>query len=231
MSILLEGHTVRRFDGELNQVHLSVLELGGLALDQWRVALEALKADNLDAARRVVAREDEVDGLQVALDARILALISRRAPVARDLRAVLALSKCVADLERIGDLAAKVGHFVVDVHEGRERRLPPVMVHDVFAMGRVVLAIVDDALLALDDFDRAVAEEVVRRHTDLDRLFRGCVRRITTVVLETPRLVGGAVAAVLLVKAVERAGDHARNVADCLLRFNRDEVEEPSPAP
>ncbi len=231
VSSLLEGHTVRRFDGELNQIHLGVLELAGLALDQCRVALNALKAHDLDAARRVVTREDEVDALQVALDARILALIGRRAPVARDLRAVLTLAKCVAELERIGDLAAKIGHFIVDAHQGRERRLPPVMAHDVLAMGRAVLAIVDDAALALDDFDRACAEAVVRRHAELDGLFRGCVRRMTTVVLETPRLVGGAVAAVLLVKALERVGDHARNVAECVLRFARDEPEDPSALP
>ncbi|MFZ5557416.1 MAG: phosphate signaling complex protein PhoU [Pseudomonadota bacterium] len=226
MSSLLEGHTVRRFDGELNQIHLRVLELGGLALDQCRVALGALKANDLDTARHVLAREEEVDDLQIALDAQILSLIGRRSPVARDLRAVLALAKTVTELERIGDAAAKVAHFIVDTHEGRTRPLAPVMAHDVQSMAQVSLAMVEDALAALDSLDRHEADRVRERHRELDQVFRGCVRRMTSFVLETPPLVGSAVNAVLLTKAIERVGDHARNVADHVHKFVS--AEEPA---
>jgi phosphate transport system protein len=223
VSSLLEGHTVRRFDGELNQIHLLVLELGGLAVDQCRIALEALKSDDAAAASRVLVREEEVDALQIALDARILSLIGRRAPVARDLRAVLAFAKTVTELERMGDAAAKLAHFINDSHERRSRPLAPLMVHDVLTMGQLSLQMANDALAALDSLDAFEAERVLATHPELDQAFRGGVRSVSTFVLEAPRLVGNAVSAVLLVKAMERVGDHARNVARHVLQFVRSE--------
>jgi phosphate transport system protein len=219
MSSLLEGHTVRRFDGDLNRLHLHALELGGLALDQCRVALAALGTHDAGLARLVLDRKQEVDALKRALDAEVLVLVGRRAPVARDLKVVLAMAKSSADLERIGDAAVKVARFIVRAREAGGRPLAPLMTHDVALMGQLSLGIAETALTALDELDAHEADRVLRRHAELDATFRGCARRVSTFVMETPRLVGDAVNALLLAKALERVGDHARDVAECVKRF------------
>mgnify|MGYP005847076725 CR=1 FL=1 len=219
MSSLLEGHIARRFDGELNLIHLHALELGGLAHDQCRVALAAVKSNDREAADHVLGREDEMDSLQMAAHTEIALLVGRRSPVARDLRAVLAMARAVTEFERIGNAAAHIARFVLQVHEGKERPIAPALGAYIERMGQTALALLDDALAALDDLEAAAANRVLRQHGELGPAFSGAVRGITTHVMESPRLITGAVNAVLLIDVIEHVGDCARRVALSIRRW------------
>ena len=113
MTQSLEGHTVHRYDGELNNLHLRVLEMGGLVLDQVRHALRALQEKDTSFANTVLEREHEVDNLELGIDDDVITMIAKRGPVARDLRVIMSISKTITDLERVGDEAhgrPGVGH-------------------------------------------------------------------------------------------------------------------------
>jgi phosphate transport system protein len=223
MSEILEGHTLRRYDGELNTLHLLVLEMGGLVLDQCQLALEALKRGNLEDTRRVLARETEVDGLEIKLDEEVWSVVSRRAPVARDLRVVMAFSKAATDLERIGDEAARIAGTTLAVYDDEMRRPSRKLMRDVQTMGKLAIGMLRDAVALFDSFDLAMAEGLIRRHADLDAEFQSSLRRLTTFILEDARNVGHAINVVLLVKALERIGDQARNLAEYIIYLVRGE--------
>jgi phosphate transport system protein len=172
MSEILEGHTVRRYDGELNSLHLLVLEMGGLVLDQCRLALEALKTGDLDAARKVLVRENQVDALELKLDDNVWWVVGRRGPVARDLRVVMAFSKAVADLERIGDEAVRIAHTTLAVYDDEVRRPSRKLMRDVQTMGKLAIGMLQDAISLYDTFDLEVAEGLLRRHSELDTEFQ-----------------------------------------------------------
>ncbi len=223
MSEILEGHTVRRYDGELNSLHLLVLEMGGLVLDQCRLALDALKTGDLDATRRVLARETQVDALELKLDDNVWWVVGRRGPVARDLRVVMAFSKAVTDLERIGDEAVRIAHTTVAVYDDEVRRPSRKLMRDVQTMGKLAIGMLQDAVSLYDTFDLNVAEGLLRRHAELDMEFQSSLRRLSTFILEDARNVGHAINTVLLVKALERIGDHARNLAEYVIYLVRGE--------
>jgi phosphate transport system protein len=210
----LEGHTHQSYDGELNHLHVLAVEMGGLVIDQTRAALGALEDQDVDAARRILDREREVNDLERRIDEEVVALIARRSPVARDLRVVISISKMVTDFERIGDEASKVAKQVGALYGPSASSPSEELVRDVPGMGRLVLGMLRDALAAFDELDGARAEALAFEHTELDAEFRSCLRRLTTFVLEDPRTIGHLVSIVLMVKALERIGDHARNVAE-----------------
>lgn len=217
MSEILEGHTVRRYDGELNSLHLLVLEMGGLVLDQCRLALDALKTGDLDSARKVLARENQVDALELRLDDNVWWVVGRRGPVARDLRVVMSFSKAVTDLERIGDEAVRIAHTTLAVYDDEVRRPSRKLLRDVHTMGKLAIGMLQDAVSLYDTFNLAVAEGLLRRHAELDMEFQSSLRRLSTFILEDARNVGHAINTVLLVKALERIGDHARNLAEYVI--------------
>ncbi|MBX5463651.1 MAG: phosphate transport system regulator PhoU, partial [Steroidobacteraceae bacterium] len=113
---MIEGHTSRAFDGALVALHVKVLEMGGLVLEQVREAALAYTEWNTESARRVMERERAVNAYDHSIDAEQITLIARRQPVANDLRAIFAMSKAVAELERAGDEAKKIARTVLGRH-------------------------------------------------------------------------------------------------------------------
>ena len=218
----LEGHTVRRYDGELTNLNLMVLEMGGLVIEQCRDALAALRTGDAALAAKVLEREDRVDALELELDDNIWWLVGQRGPVGRDLRVVVAVSKAVTDLERVGDEAARVARStqIILGHE-RERRPSGKLLRDVQTMGRLALGILQDAVTLYDSFDAEKAEALVRRDVELDDEYQACLRRVSTFLMEDARNVGHVVSVVLMTKAFERIGDHARNLSEYLIYLIR----------
>lgn len=214
MSSQLEGHTVQRYDGELNNLHLRVVKMGGLAVDQLKLALRALQEKDLQAAETVIQREHEIDEMEIATDDEIITVIAKRSPVARDLRVVMSISKAITDLERVGDEAARVAHLAHDIY-GSERSVPSQqLLRDVATMGRVALDMLEEAVHSFDRLDLERARRIAANHGELDQEFQSCLRRLATFLLEDARNVGHTIQAVLAVKALERIGDHARNIAE-----------------
>ena len=210
----LEGHTHRRFDGELAHIHMRVLEMGTLVRNQVQQALEALKNKDLRLAHNVEDRDIQVNDLEVSADDEIVAVIARRAPVARDLRAVIALSKAVTDMERVGDEAARVAGMVLSIYDNDGPDPSSHLLRDVYRIGRLALGMLDESLEALDELDAARAQAIVDANGEMDDEFSSALRRLTTFIMEDHRNVGHAIDVVLITRSLARMGGHAKNIAE-----------------
>lgn len=217
MNRQVEGHTVQRFDAELSALYLRVLEMGGLAMSQLEDALEALRNKDLPKARAVIARDSEIDSLEVTADDEIVDVIARRGPVARDLRTVMGFSKAVTDLERVGDEAARIAGVALHIYDSGSSDPSVHLLRDVYTMGKLALGMLRAALEVFDRMDAEGAERVAEGQTEMDAEFRSSVRRLATFVMEDSRNVGHAVSVVVIIKALERVGDHARNIAEYVI--------------
>jgi len=213
----MEGHTVHRFDGELNNLHMLILEMGGLVLDQVRQSIVAVTEKNIAAARLVIQREPEVDGLEVKIDEENIIVIAKRCPVAKDLRITTAVSKAVTDLERIGDEAARIANQALQLYGSDTSDPSSHLLRDIKTMGNLSLRMLQDALDIFDTFDVARARVLARGNVELDEEFQSSLRRLATFVLEDARNVGHTINVTLIIKALERIGEHARNMAEYVI--------------
>ncbi len=217
----LEGHSVRRFDGELNSLHTQVLEIAGLVMDQARLALRALHDRDLEAARKVMRRERDVDTLEVKVDEQIVAMLARRAPLALDLRIIISFSKMVTHLERIGDEAMRIADLCLRLYEAGVRLDDNTLLSDAYAMGRGAEQLLSDALGLIDTLDAGHADEILADQGRLQREFETGLRRLASLAQGDTRTVAQAIDAVLVMKALERIGDHARNLAEYVVYIVR----------
>jgi phosphate transport system protein len=219
----MEGHIVRRYDSELSHAHLLVLELGGLVLNQTELALQALWERNPAAADTVIKREPEVDALELKADEEIVSVIARRAPMARDLRILMSISKAVTDLERIGDEAARIAAITL-ARYNKDSGDPSVnLLRDIHTMGKVVVEVLQEALQVFDALDVERAEALIARQTELGVEFQSALRRLTTFLLEDARNVGHTINVVLVLKGLLRIGDYAISLAQYTVYLLRGE--------
>jgi phosphate transport system protein len=206
---MLEGHISRSFDGDLAAMHLRVLEMGGLALDQVRAASRAYAEWDLHNAQHVIDRE----GVLITFGTRIyddqLTLIALRNPVASDLRAIIALAKIAAELDRAGAEACKIARTVLHQNGRPGRRTSS----DARHLANLATSLLRLALESLDQLDGELAEQVIDRDQDLDAEYASGLRRLLTRALEDPAQLEVTVEAAFALKALERIGDHARNSA------------------
>ncbi len=211
-----EKHLSTQFDSELNGLSSRVMELGGLAESQIRQAVYALAQFNGDAARKVVETEVRVNAMEVEIDRELTSVIGRRQPTARDLRLLMAISKTTANLERVGDEAEKIARMVISIIEksGSIRALPSTEL-------RVAADLASDQLRkALDAFARldvSAAVAILRGDDLLDEEFDGFVRKLITYMMEDPRTISPSLDLLFVAKAIERIGDHAKNIAEFII--------------
>jgi phosphate transport system protein len=220
---MIEGHISRSYDGALLALHVRVIEMGGLVLDQVREAAQAYTEWNESAARHVIEREQTVNQYDKSIDAEHLTLIARRQPMASDLRVIIAMSKAVAELERAGDEAAKIARTVLG-HGGRPG---PATTRDARHLGRLAVSLLRLSLDAFDAIESSLAEEVIARDRELDEEYAAGLRRLLTRAMEDPRHFDVALEAAFVLKSLERIGDHARNLA----RHIQSIGYEPAPQP
>jgi len=224
---MLEGHISRAFDGALAALHLRVIEMGGLVLDQVREAALAYTEWDANGARRVLEREQTVNAYDKSIDAEHLTLIARRQPMASDLRVIIAISKIVAELERAGDEAAKIARTVLS---GRDSRPGPATTRDARHLGRLAVSLLRMSLEAFDRIDLTMAAEVIARDRDLDEEYAAGLRRLLTRAMEDPRHFDIALEAAFVLKSLERIGDHARNLGRHIESIGHDAGTQSEPA-
>jgi phosphate transport system protein len=212
-----DGHTVRQFDAALGSLRLALLEMGGLVLRQVEAAVAALLEGDDAAARAVIARDVEVDRYDARVTDETVRLLAQRSPVAGDLRVVMAVGRAVRDLERIGDAAKKIAIYAIEIHSAGPDAPLAQFYRDVRQMSRLALALLRDALRAFDDLDAGAAAAMRRRDDSIDEEFRGALRHLVTIVMEDQRHLAHTINTVFVIKALERIGDHAVNLADGVL--------------
>jgi phosphate transport system protein len=221
----VEGHTVRTFDGDILTLRMRVLAMGGLAIDQVQRAVQGLVRDDDDAGRGVIARGAQITAYAQSIDEEIIGLIARRQPMASDLRAIMGIGRVASDLERVGNAARKIARLAIELHRAAETVPLHKLYNDVRKMSRLALAMLRDALNAFDRVDLDEAAAITERDAELDGEFQLALRELVTYVMEDPRHLRSTIQTVFLMKALERVGDHARNIALNVSRLaRRDEV-------
>lgn len=210
-SLQTELHTSQRYNTELEGLRSSVLTMGGLVERQCRQALEALVNGDEQLAGTVAKSDFEVNDLELQISAQCTDILARRQPAARDLRMVVAIIRMVANLERIGDEAAKVGRKALKLADDRDRqsynREPQHLGEGVTAMLRGAL----DAFARLD-VDAAIG--IIARDHEIDREFRTLNRLMMTHMLEQPQQLKNMLRVNSCARAFERIGDHAVNLCE-----------------
>jgi phosphate transport system protein len=204
------GHTVKAFDDDLGQLRGLVSEMGGRAEQAISAAMQALSRRDLDAATRVVQEDPRIDELESEVEQLVVRLIALRAPMADDLREVLAALKIAGLLERIGDYAKNIAKRVpmlVDAKGIEPLSIMPAMAAEVSNMVHDVL----DAFAARDS-DRAVA--VCERDKVVDDFYNALFRTLLTHMMETPQSITPSAHLLFVAKNLERIGDHATNIAE-----------------
>jgi phosphate transport system protein len=210
-----EKHLSTQFDSELNTVSSRVMEMGGLVESQIQQAIFALSQFNSDAANQVLLAEKRVNAMEVEIDHDLSSIIARRQPTARDLRLLIAISKTTANLERVGDEAEKIARMVLSIiRSGSPRALPAseLRVASDLAAGQMRKAL--DAFARLDT---TAAVGILKEDNLIDREFDSFVRILITYMMEDPRMISPSLDLLFVAKAIERVGDHAKNIAELII--------------
>ncbi|RGE44691.1 phosphate transport system regulatory protein PhoU [Comamonas testosteroni] len=212
---MTEKHLSSQFDAELNRVSARVMELGGLVESQIRNAVYALTSFSIDAVDLVVTTEKRVNAMEVEIDQELSSIIARRQPTARDLRLLIAFSKTTANLERMGDEACKMARMVKSIIEsGAARSLPSSELRVAAEMASELLRKTLDAFARLDT---KAAVAILKEDDLIDDEFDGFVRKLITYMMEDPRTISASLDLLFLAKAIERIGDHSKNVAESII--------------
>jgi len=210
-----EKHLSTQFDSELSAVSTRVMELGGLVESQIRQAIYALSQLSVEAANDVTATEARVNAMEVDIDRELSSIIARRQPTARDLRLLIAISKTTANLERVGDEAEKMARMVRSIIDsGSPRSLPS---NELRVAADMASGLLRKALDAFARLDTAAAVSILKEDDLIDQEFNGFVRKLITYMMEDPRKISPSLDLLFLAKAIERIGDHAKNIAEFII--------------
>lgn len=204
-------HISQQFDKELEDLRAHVLAMGGLVEEQLSKVLEAITHPNLELAEQVVEADAVVNALEVKIDAECTSILMRRQPAAGDLRLVLAISKVITDLERIGDETKKVARVIINmINTGSPRSY----YLGVLSLGHHVKRSLRAALDAFARMNSRAALAASREDPEVDRETEAVMRQLITYMMEDPRAIRGVLDAVVAVRAFERIGDHAANICE-----------------
>ncbi|MEO8542692.1 MAG: phosphate signaling complex protein PhoU [Betaproteobacteria bacterium] len=207
-----DKHLSSQFDSELTGVSNRVMQMGGLVEAQIRTAVQALSQFSVELADQVTATESQVNAMEVEIDHDLSSIIARRQPTARDLRLLIAISKTTANLERGGDEADKIARMVKSIIEsGASRALPA---SELRVAADLASSLLRKSLDAFARLDVNVALTILKEDNAIDREFDGFVRKLITYMMEDPRTISPSLDLLFIAKAIERIGDHAKNIAE-----------------
>jgi phosphate transport system protein len=205
-------HTSKQYDAELEAVRAKVLEMGGLVEQQIVKALESLTKADLKLAKEVINTDARVNALEVQIDEDCSHIIARRQPAAGDLRMIMMMVKTITDLERIGDEATKIARTAQRIYD-EDRMFRPR-----FTEIKTMVKIVGEMLrMSLDSFARldvSQTVEVAKQDEQVDEQFKAAMRQLITFMLEDPRTISMSLEVLFVAKAVERIGDHSKNISE-----------------
>lgn len=208
----VHGHHIsQQFNLELEEIKSSMLEMGGLVEKQLADAVAAIISADSELGDTVRANDDSVNAMQVSLDEACNRILARRQPAASDLRLVLGIIKAVNDLERIGDESAKIARLAVDLSDQGESSQGYIEIRHI---GSRVREMVNMALDAFARYDVDAALAVAKEDVNVDMEYRTAMREMVTYMIEDPRSISRVLNIIWALRALERVGDHAKNIAE-----------------
>jgi len=208
-------HTNKQYDEDLEAIRSRMMQMGGLVESHIRMAIAGYIDGDIDRALAVIAADAKVNELELAVDNDLGQIIVRRQPAASDLRLILAASKIVTDLERIGDEATKIARAAKDNAASTPLQAPRLA--SVHHLSEIALGMLRRALDAFARLDAAAAARVIGEDAAIDDEFRAILRQLITFMMEDPRTISSAMQVMWVAKAFERIGDHAKNIAEYVI--------------
>jgi phosphate transport system protein len=210
----LSQHISRRFNEDLEKIRGRVLAMGGFVEDQLAKAVTALVEGDSRLGESVVQDDFQVNAMEVTIDEECSRILATRAPAASDLRLIVAIIKAITDLERMGDECEKIG--LIAARLAVEER-PANKYREVKHLGRLVQSIVHDTLDAFARLDPDAALRVARMDKAVDEEYEAIQRQSITFMMEDPRNISRALDVMWIVRALERIGDHAKNICEYVI--------------
>jgi phosphate transport system protein len=210
----LSHHISRRFNEDLESVRAKVLAMGGFVEEQMQKAVAALVEGNVALGEEVVAADKKVNEMELAIDEECSRILATRAPTAGDLRVIVTIIKTITDLERIGDESRKVA-YIASRLASMER--PADSYREVKHLGRQVERMVHEALDCFARMDPRTAVKVAREDRSIDEEYEAIQRQCITFMMEDPRQIRRALDVMWVVRALERIGDHAKNICEYVI--------------
>jgi phosphate transport system protein len=203
-------HTVKAFDEDITRLRGLIAEMGGLAEVALSEAMTALVKGDLELAQGVIARDKRIDSLEAEIDRLAIRVIALRAPMADDLRELIAALKIAGVIERIGDYSKNIAKSA-DKIESRKKFAPLTLIP---AMAEIASSMVHDVMTAFAARDAALAREVVERDDKVDAFYDSIFRNLVSYMIENPASISSAAELLFVARNIERIGDHATNVAE-----------------
>lgn len=210
----ISQHISKQFDNDLENIRSQVLAMGGLVEQQLTGSITALIESELEVAENVIKAEYNVNRFEVSIDEECTRILAKRQPAAVDLRLIMAVIKTITDLERIGDEAEKIARMAIRLSE---KNAPKSYYIGLKAMGTLVNNMVHDALDAFARMDSRAALSVASMEPASDDQYVAILRQLITYMMEDPRNITSSMDVIWSARAMERIGDHARNICEYVI--------------
>lgn len=210
-----DKHLSSQFDADLNSLSSRLLEMGGLVESQIATAMRAFTQMDAETCNVVIENEKLVNDLEIQIDLACTELIARRQPTARDLRLVMAVSKAITNLERAGDEAERVAKRTKRLIENNIQT--EINAAEIKLSGQMAISLLRRSLDAFARLDTIAAVEVVQEDRQIDEEFRAFVRKLISYMMEDPKTITTGLDMLSIAKAIERIGDHAKNIAEFVI--------------
>lgn len=207
-------HISQQYNNELEAIRTHLSEMGGMAQRQVNDAIQALIDADIERAEAVVRGDKNVNSMEVSIDEECIRILARRQPAASDLRLVIAVTKAITDLERIGDEASKIARQAIAMH--KDGHAPRGYI-EVRHIGGHVSRMLQDALDSFARLDIDMAINVVQTDRIVDMEYSTAMRELVTFMIEDPRSITRVLNIMWSLRALERIGDHARNLAQYVI--------------
>lgn len=213
-NITLDKHTSAQFNAELEEARKHLMEMGGIVEQQIEIAFRSLINVDSDLATQAIKMDKDVNKMELMIDKETTQILAKRNPAASDLRFIIAVTKTVNDLERVGDEAAKIAQQAMEL--ANEGAGPQGFV-ELRHIGEKVRSMIQAALDAFARLDTDAALSVMQQDKTVDLEYNTAVRTLVTKMMEDPRNITRALNVLWSLRALERIGDHARNVAESVI--------------
>ncbi|SFN05396.1 phosphate transport system protein [Formivibrio citricus] len=211
-----EKHVSRAFDDELTTLRSHVLEMGGLVEAQCLAATQAYTSGEISTVSDIVETDRKIDVFQTLIEDECAQVIAKRQPAATDLRLILGVTKIVTDLERIGDEAKRIAKGARRIHGEGPKSLPP-HTADVRHIAKAAADMVRRSLDTFSRLDTEEARQIIRSDAEVDTEFKAVIRQLVTYMMEDPRTITTSIDIISIARAIERIGDHAKNIAEHII--------------
>ncbi len=213
--MLSNDHISKQFDAELEAIRANVLQMGGLVESQIKSAIDSMVTGDVAQMTRVIEEDHRVNAMEVKIDESCTQVIARRQPTASDLRLVMTVVKTITDLERIGDEAEKIARMAKMLSQKHGLAIP--RYHEIKHASEIAVDMLRKSLDAFARLDVTMAAQVVRMDDQVDEEFRAIMRYLITFMMEDPRTISTSLEILFVAKAIERIGDHAKNMSEYVI--------------